>query len=158
MDKSTEFVVKYGLYVFAGVAVLVLVAFFFLKPENLVPEKCEIDGFSCSSIDLSAGTSSFTLSLENQLGKPLMLKDVSVKGSKVSCFVELDDGWGPFVKGRHLEPGSSTKVVLPCSGLDKSMVGSGNVELRAEASWFFDDLSEASSKTSDGVIFAEVSS
>ncbi len=156
-NPTNAFLSRYGIFIIAAIIGTFLFAFFFLKPERLVPQKCIIDGFACSEMRMSYEKSNLMLDLQNLNEKGLMVKSISLSGPNgLSCSKVFDNGWGPFVAGLHLDAKGSAGTDIDCTGISSSLVNSGNIILSASLEWYAEDSSEAYSNISKGELFVNI--
>src|SRR3989338_8164231 len=142
-----KFLAKYGLFIAALIAVLGIMSFFFLKPQNLVPEKCGIQGFECNGVELSQKKGSLSLALSNGHEKVVVLRsitatstDTGIKDSGIECRKEFSDIW-QFATGKHMTEGETAVITLECTCVSSKLVHSGNIRLAVELLWHPDDTS-----------------
>lgn len=152
-----KFLTKYGLFIAAFIAALGILAFFFLKPQNLVPEKCGITGFECGSIELRQEKGELGFALANRLEKGIVLKSVAAanKETGIECREEFDDIW-QFATGKHIAAGETAAITVKCAGISSKLVHSGNIRLSVELLWHPDDTSDAGARTATGEIITGV--
>ncbi|MBI2574263.1 hypothetical protein HYV82_00060 [Candidatus Woesearchaeota archaeon] len=157
-----KFLAKYGLFIAALIAVLGIMSFFFLKPQNLVPEKCSIQGFGCNGVELSQEKGRLSLALSNGAEKGVVLKsitatstDAGIKDSGIECRKEFSDIW-QFATGKHMAQGETAEIILECTGVSSNLVHSGNIRLAVNLLWHPDDTSEAGARKTAGEIITDI--
>ncbi len=148
--RETEFLSRYAVYILIGLAAI-LAAAFTLRPLDFAAEACQLENFTCERPSLSASQQVFTFRLKNP-GTGVILQSVEAKDDegKVTCSKAFDDGWGPFVSGRHVD--SQSVISLDCQGLMRQK----DLHLIFNIQWFYDTESETSSFHSNGSVVAEV--
>ncbi|MBI4438699.1 hypothetical protein HY640_02095 [Candidatus Woesearchaeota archaeon] len=156
MTKTVELLTKHWVWVLCLMVLVTVLGLFFLRPENLVAEHCSIEGFSCTA-ELVHSSGSLFVELQNLYGGGVMVESLSAGDrEKLACGAVFDDGWGPFVSGRHISSRGKEQLVIRCSGMSADDIGAGNKRLEVVLKWYFDNESESFSRLSSGTIFSVV--
>ncbi|GEM_PF-6306220 len=152
-----KFLTKYGLFIAALIAAFGIMSFFFLKPQNLVPEKCGIQGFECNGVEMRQEKGTLSFALGNGHEKGVMLRSITAasKDAGIECWKEFSDIW-QFATGKHMTSGETAVITLECTAISSKLVHSGNIRLAVKLLWQPDDASEAGIRTAAGEIITDV--
>ncbi|MCP3684127.1 MAG: hypothetical protein GY861_15710 [bacterium] len=181
-QAAMEFLMTYGWAILVVLVVIGALAYFgVLSPQNLLPEKCELQmGLNCKDYIISQGgltDGTVTLNLENGMGQGILITSATATGKGDMAGVICDNDysavaweWVPGKNGVHMNSGEDsdssmvaspeTSIILDCvTGavtLDASWINIGKKKFDLELTWYADDSSASYTHTMKGSLMAEI--
>jgi hypothetical protein len=165
-QAAMEFLMTYGWAILVVLVVIGALAYFgVLNPQNLLPDRCEMQqGFYCKDYRLSDGavdTVSFTF--QNGRGTGMMVLQVNASGvgdlANVWCNTTQGLSLGQWAgkPGLHIENGASAQVVATCTanGLN-GLTGSGKKKFDLKVMWYDAAMDATYNHTMQGQLLAGV--
>ncbi|MCP3685074.1 MAG: hypothetical protein GY861_20625 [bacterium] len=149
-QAAMEFLMTYGWAILVVLVVIGALAYFgVLSPQNLLPEKCELQmGLNCKDyiISQAAGTDGddadpavdggVTMNLENGMGQGILIRTMTATGkgdmAGVICDVDLEADCGDWVPGKaglHMNSGEDSDSAIAAMGAGACGAGVVSIEL-----------------------------
>ncbi|MCP3686239.1 MAG: DUF4190 domain-containing protein [bacterium] len=133
-----------------------------MEPGNFVPERCELQmGLNCIDYKPSAFFNNMEFSLQNTMGKGIILTSMSTTGLRdaagITCTNEFSEvKWEPGKPGAHMSNGDSLSVTLDCTGSLSELKGDAIQRFDIEVVYYNDDAEPQYSHTMKGSLMAYV--
>lgn len=175
-QAAMEFLMTYGWAILVVLVVIGALAYFgVLNPQNLLPERCELQqGFYCKDYRVVAVTGTtdwINFTFQNGRGTGMMLGRVTAQGTGDIVSVVCDTHqWGATdygadigtetwagKAGRHVENGATVQVGVPCiAGNLDGLSGSGKKKFDINITWYNADSSSDFNHTMNGQLLAGI--
>ena len=162
-QAAMEFLMTYGWAILVVLVVIGALAYFgILNPQTLLPERCELQqGLYCKDHRISATGDSFTLNLENGMGKGMMVMSVKVDDTEVTpaggCSATFTTESWATKSGRHIANGAAESFTIPCV-INDDMAEAGKKKFSLAVIWYADDSDSTFAHTMEGQLLAKIES